>query len=217
MGYQQGLSGLSAASSDLDVIGNNIANANTTGFKSGAAQFADMYANSVATAVGNQVGIGTQALRSAAAVLAGHDHQHQPGARRRDQRQRLLPAVEQRLAGVLAQRRVPARQERQHHQRARPATDGLRREQLGRHQHRADRAAQRADREHRAASHHQDRRRFEPERAGSADARHAGRDAGRSARGSTLTTTGATITNTASGTNNDNYTVKFHQPRPLTR
>ncbi|MFM0201006.1 flagellar hook-basal body complex protein [Paraburkholderia fungorum] len=60
MGYQQGLSGLSAASSDLDVIGNNIANANTVGFKSGAAQFADMYANSVATAVNNQVGIGTQ-------------------------------------------------------------------------------------------------------------------------------------------------------------
>ncbi|MFL9889454.1 flagellar hook-basal body complex protein [Paraburkholderia sp. RL17-383-BIF-A] len=60
MGYQQGLSGLSASSSDLDVIGNNIANANTVGFKSGAAQFADMYANSVATAVGNQVGIGTK-------------------------------------------------------------------------------------------------------------------------------------------------------------
>ncbi|WP_144111470.1 flagellar hook protein FlgE [Paraburkholderia sp. BCC1886] len=60
MGYQTGLSGLSAASSDLDVIGNNIANANTVGFKSGAAQFADMYANSVATAVNNQVGIGTQ-------------------------------------------------------------------------------------------------------------------------------------------------------------
>ncbi|WOD17875.1 flagellar hook-basal body complex protein [Paraburkholderia kirstenboschensis] len=60
MGYQQGLSGLSASSSDLDVIGNNIANANTVGFKSGAAQFADMYANSVATSVGNQVGIGTK-------------------------------------------------------------------------------------------------------------------------------------------------------------
>ena len=60
MGYQQGLSGLSAASSDLDVIGNNIANANTVGFKSGTAEFADLYANSVATAVGQQVGIGTQ-------------------------------------------------------------------------------------------------------------------------------------------------------------
>ncbi|WP_213781225.1 flagellar hook protein FlgE [Caballeronia sp. dw_276] len=60
MGYQQGLSGLSGASSDLDVIGNNIANANTVGFKQSQAQFADMYANSVATAVNNQVGIGTK-------------------------------------------------------------------------------------------------------------------------------------------------------------
>ncbi|WP_321796693.1 flagellar hook protein FlgE [Caballeronia sp. J97] len=60
MSYQQALSGLGAASSDLDVIGNNIANANTVGFKQGAAQFADMYANSMATAVSNQIGIGTQ-------------------------------------------------------------------------------------------------------------------------------------------------------------
>jgi flagellar hook protein FlgE len=60
MGYQQGLSGLAASSSDLDVIGNNIANANTVGFKSGTAEFADMYANSIATAVNQQVGIGTK-------------------------------------------------------------------------------------------------------------------------------------------------------------
>ena len=60
MGYQQGLSGLAAASSDLDVIGNNIANADTVGFKSGTAVFADLYANSVATAVNDQIGIGTQ-------------------------------------------------------------------------------------------------------------------------------------------------------------
>ncbi|WP_323119598.1 flagellar hook protein FlgE [Burkholderia alba] len=59
MGYQQGLSGLAGASSDLDVIGNNIANANTVGFKASQAQFADMYANSVASAVNNQIGIGT--------------------------------------------------------------------------------------------------------------------------------------------------------------
>jgi flagellar hook protein FlgE len=58
MGYQQGLSGLAAASNDLDVIGNNIANANTTGFKQSTAQFADVYANTVATAVGNQIGLG---------------------------------------------------------------------------------------------------------------------------------------------------------------
>jgi flagellar hook protein FlgE len=60
MGYQQGLSGLSGASSDLDVIGNNIANANTVGFKQSQAQFADMYANSVASATSSQIGIGTR-------------------------------------------------------------------------------------------------------------------------------------------------------------
>jgi flagellar hook protein FlgE len=60
MSYQQALSGLGAASSDLDVIGNNIANSNTVGFKSGQAQFADMYASSMSTAVNNQVGIGTR-------------------------------------------------------------------------------------------------------------------------------------------------------------
>ncbi len=59
MGYQQGLSGLAGASSDLDVIGNNIANANTVGFKASQAEFADMYANSIASAVNNQIGIGT--------------------------------------------------------------------------------------------------------------------------------------------------------------
>jgi len=47
MGYQQGLSGLSASSNDLDVIGNNIANANTVGFKQSTAQFADLYANKI--------------------------------------------------------------------------------------------------------------------------------------------------------------------------
>lgn len=60
MGYQQGLSGLAGASKDLDVIGHNIANAHTTGFKHGQAQFADIYANSVATAVHNQIGLGSR-------------------------------------------------------------------------------------------------------------------------------------------------------------
>ncbi|MDW9229405.1 flagellar hook-basal body family protein [Burkholderia cepacia] len=42
------------------MIGNNIANANTVGFKSSTAQFADMYANSVATSTNTQIGIGTR-------------------------------------------------------------------------------------------------------------------------------------------------------------
>ncbi|WP_116137427.1 flagellar hook protein FlgE [Trinickia diaoshuihuensis] len=60
MGYQQGLSGLSASSNDLDVIGNNIANSNTVGFKQSTAQFADLYANTIASSVNDQIGIGTQ-------------------------------------------------------------------------------------------------------------------------------------------------------------
>ncbi len=46
MGFGQGLSGLRAASQNLDVIGNNIANSGTVGFKSGSVSFADVYASS---------------------------------------------------------------------------------------------------------------------------------------------------------------------------
>ncbi len=58
MGFQQGLSGLNAAAKNLDVIGNNVANANTVGFKGSQAQFADVYASSLSGS--GQVGIGTR-------------------------------------------------------------------------------------------------------------------------------------------------------------
>ncbi|AWN16021.1 flagellar hook-basal body complex protein [Salinisphaera sp. LB1] len=45
MGFTQGVSGLQAASADLSNIGNNIANSQTTGYKSSSTQFADIYAN----------------------------------------------------------------------------------------------------------------------------------------------------------------------------
>jgi flagellar hook protein FlgE len=48
------LSGLNAASSDLNVTANNIANANTTGFKASRAEFADVFAVG-AQAIGNGV------------------------------------------------------------------------------------------------------------------------------------------------------------------
>jgi len=59
MSFQQGLSGLNAASKSLDVIGNNVANANTIGFKMSEAEFADVFANSLNGSGGTQVGIGT--------------------------------------------------------------------------------------------------------------------------------------------------------------
>ncbi|HEY9133392.1 MAG TPA: flagellar hook protein FlgE [Dyella sp.] len=56
MALNQALSGINAAQADLNVIANNISNANTVGFKGSRAEFADIYAvtglNLNATAVG---------------------------------------------------------------------------------------------------------------------------------------------------------------------
>ncbi|HSI50006.1 MAG TPA: flagellar hook protein FlgE [Ideonella sp.] len=60
MSFQQGLSGLNVMSKSLDVIGNNIANANTFGAKGSRAEFADMYASALNGAGTNNVGIGVQ-------------------------------------------------------------------------------------------------------------------------------------------------------------
>ncbi|MFN7695116.1 MAG: flagellar hook protein FlgE [Burkholderiales bacterium] len=59
MGFQQGLSGLNAAAKNLDVIGNNVANANTVGFKSSRAEFSEVYAAALNGTGTNNVGIGT--------------------------------------------------------------------------------------------------------------------------------------------------------------
>ncbi|HGA2318485.1 TPA: flagellar hook protein FlgE [Pseudomonas putida] len=61
MSFNIGLSGLYAANKQLDVTGNNIANVNTTGFKSSRAEFADVYAGANRLGVGkNQVGNGVR-------------------------------------------------------------------------------------------------------------------------------------------------------------
>lgn len=51
MSFSQGVSGLGVAAANLDVIGNNIANSGTIGFKSAAATFQDIYA-------GSRIGLG---------------------------------------------------------------------------------------------------------------------------------------------------------------
>lgn len=53
MSFSQALSGLNAQQQKLGVLGNNIANSQTVGFKSSGVQFADVFANS-------QVGLGTR-------------------------------------------------------------------------------------------------------------------------------------------------------------
>jgi flagellar hook protein FlgE len=58
MSFQQGLSGLNATSKNLEVIGNNIANAGTYGAKQARAEFSDMYATAMNGAGTNTIGIG---------------------------------------------------------------------------------------------------------------------------------------------------------------
>jgi flagellar hook protein FlgE len=60
MSFQQGLSGLNATSKNLEIIGNNIANANTYGAKTSRGEFSDMYANALNGSGVNNVGIGTR-------------------------------------------------------------------------------------------------------------------------------------------------------------
>ncbi len=72
MGFQHGLSGLSAASTNLDVIGNNVANVNTAGFKQSQAQFTDIFANSLGGSGSSQVGIGARVSTIAQSFTQGN-------------------------------------------------------------------------------------------------------------------------------------------------
>ncbi|MEZ5704070.1 MAG: flagellar hook protein FlgE [Burkholderiaceae bacterium] len=58
MAFQHGLSGLNASSRNLDVIGHNIANANTVGMKASRAEFGELYASSINASGGINSGIG---------------------------------------------------------------------------------------------------------------------------------------------------------------
>jgi flagellar hook protein FlgE len=60
MSFNIGLSGIRAASTDLEVTGNNVANASTTGFKESRAEFSDVYTNSLLGAGSKPVGSGVR-------------------------------------------------------------------------------------------------------------------------------------------------------------
>jgi len=60
MTFSTSLSGLNAASADLDVTSNNIANVATTGFKGSRAEFADVFAASALGTTSNAIGSGVQ-------------------------------------------------------------------------------------------------------------------------------------------------------------
>lgn len=72
MGFQQGLSGLGVSSRHLDVVGNNIANAGTVGFKHSRAEFADIFAQSSSGIAANTPGIGSKQLANAQQFTQGN-------------------------------------------------------------------------------------------------------------------------------------------------
>ena len=91
MAFSQAVSGLNAAATNLDVIGNNIANSATYGFKSGTASFADMFA-------GSKVGLGVK--------VAGITQDFTDGTttntgRGLDEPERFFPSGRQQRFGVL--------------------------------------------------------------------------------------------------------------------
>jgi flagellar hook protein FlgE len=63
MSLSTDLSGVNAAQTDIDTIGNNIANVDTTGFKTSTAQFAALYGNALTVAPGQ--GVSTSDLAQA--------------------------------------------------------------------------------------------------------------------------------------------------------
>jgi flagellar hook protein FlgE len=65
------LSGLTAASSGLDITSNNIANADTTGFKSSQAEFGDVFSSSAVNLNTSSSGEGVQMISSAQQFTQG--------------------------------------------------------------------------------------------------------------------------------------------------
>ncbi|MEZ5490698.1 MAG: flagellar hook protein FlgE [Gammaproteobacteria bacterium] len=60
MSFDTAISGIKAASTNLGIIGNNIANAGTTGFKYSRGEFADLFATSKLGTASNAIGKGVQ-------------------------------------------------------------------------------------------------------------------------------------------------------------
>ena len=71
MPFRIALSGLNTATTDLEVTGNNIANASTNGFKLSRAEFGDLYANSIQDTSNNAAGQGAQVSRVAQQFTQG--------------------------------------------------------------------------------------------------------------------------------------------------
>ncbi|GBE09587.1 flagellar hook protein FlgE [bacterium BMS3Bbin12] len=72
MSFRIALSGLGAATADLNTVSNNIANASTVGFKSSRAEFGDVYAVSAQGIASNAIGSGVRLQKVAQQFKQGN-------------------------------------------------------------------------------------------------------------------------------------------------
>jgi flagellar hook protein FlgE len=72
MTFRTAISGIRAASAELNVIGNNIANVNTTGFKGSRTEFSDVFATANNGVVGKGTGHGVNTARVAQQFAQGN-------------------------------------------------------------------------------------------------------------------------------------------------
>ncbi|PCJ26664.1 MAG: flagellar hook protein FlgE [SAR86 cluster bacterium] len=72
MSFDTAVSGIKAASTSLEIIGNNIANAGTTGFKTSRGEFADVFASSLLGSSANAIGKGVAVAGVSQAFTQGN-------------------------------------------------------------------------------------------------------------------------------------------------
>ena len=72
MSFRTAISGIRSATADLSTIGNNVANANTTGFKQSRTEFADVFASSSTGVSSNATGQGVNTARVAQQFTQGN-------------------------------------------------------------------------------------------------------------------------------------------------
>ena len=83
-------SGLVATGAALSVIGNNIANVNTVGFKGSRTEFADLLSAQGGGGSAGKIGLGDAHRQHQRVVHPGQHREHRPADRPRDRGQRLL-------------------------------------------------------------------------------------------------------------------------------
>ena len=121
--------GMSAQEQNIEVIANNIANINTTGFKRSRAEFTDLIyqterlmgvssrGQDATVPEGAQIGLGVRTAAIRSVQIAGIAHKHRQCDGSGDQRPRLVPGDDARRRHRLHPRRLVQ------HQRDRPAGD----------------------------------------------------------------------------------------------